>query len=196
LYGRGLYGGRGWRGRDWDDRGWYGGGWYGPGWGYPWGWGLGAGLGLGLWLNTLPWDYETFWWDGVPYYYAADNYYVWNSNAGQYQAVQPPAQIAEQAVSQPAEATELYAYPTKGQSDQQQATDKDQCRDWARSQSGYNPADIGSVAAPGPTGQAGTITAGTTNSASASAAEAQISKRSDYLRAEAACLQGRGYTVR
>src|SRR5580658_8758421 len=54
---RGGYGG--WRG------GWRGG--YGG-----WGW-----LGYGLFLSALPYGYWTYWWDGVPYYYADDNYYLW-----------------------------------------------------------------------------------------------------------------------
>src|SRR5580704_11088665 len=52
----------------------YGGGWrggYGGRGGFwgPWGWGLG-GLGLGLYFATLPYYYSTYWWGGVPYYYA------------------------------------------------------------------------------------------------------------------------------
>jgi len=44
--------------------GWYGGGYYGA-------WG---GLGYGLFFATLPWYYDTYWWDGAPYYYADDVY--------------------------------------------------------------------------------------------------------------------------
>jgi hypothetical protein len=43
--------------------------------------------GYGLFLATLPFYYSTLWWNGVPYYYADDNYYVWNHSMSGYQAV-------------------------------------------------------------------------------------------------------------
>jgi hypothetical protein len=62
------------------------------------------------------------------------------------------------------------AYPKNGQSDAQQATDKTECHTWASAQSGYDP---------------------TQDSQNAPAI-----KRSDYMRAQAACLEGRGYSVK
>jgi len=59
--------------------------WWGPEW-----------FGLDLYLATLPWDYETYWWDGIPYYYLNGDDYVWNGDAGAYEQVRPPAQIAQQ----------------------------------------------------------------------------------------------------
>ena len=221
----GYYGGRGY------GYGRYGYGRYGYG-GYGYGaWGLGWGLGLGLWLSVLPWDYETLWWDGVPYYYADDAYYDWDPQAGEYEQVQPPPQVAQEAATQPPAATELFAYPKNGQSEQQQATDKAQCRTWARGQTGYNPADATTEAAPpgsvpdtngaiNPANAGAAVNAGgtaiptyttaattpalTTAGAladppappTADAADAQLAQRADYLRAEAACLEGRGYSVR
>jgi hypothetical protein len=44
-----------------------------------WGW-----PGYGLFLATLPLYYTTWWWNGVPYYYADGNYYIWNSGTGGY----------------------------------------------------------------------------------------------------------------
>jgi len=49
-----------------------------------WGWGWG-GLGLGLYFATLPLYYQTYWWNGVPYYYADNTYYIYDPNAKQYQ---------------------------------------------------------------------------------------------------------------
>ncbi len=182
-YGRGYGYGRGGYGR-------YGYG-YG-GWGYGgWGWGLGAGLGLGLWLSVLPWDYETLWWDGYPYYYADDAYYTWDPQVDEYQQVQPPPQVTREAAAQPPAQTELFAYPKNGQSDQQQATDKAQCRTWARGQSGYSPVGVAAPATP-----AAASTATTTGALAQPPADALLAKRSAYLRAEAACLMGRGYSVR
>jgi hypothetical protein len=160
----------GWRG------GWHGGGWRGGFYG-PWGWGLG-GLGLGLYFATLPYYYSTYWWGGVPYYYADDNYYIWNSGVGQYQTVAPPAealsqaggQSGGQAGGQAAGPSDLIAYPKNGQSQDQLGKDKFECHRWAAAQTGFDPTQVGGGAAPG--------------------------KRSDYFRAQAACLEGRGYSVK
>jgi hypothetical protein len=154
--------------------GWHGGyyGWRG-GWGGCWGCWWGPTLGLGLYFSTLPLYYSTYWWDGVPYYYADNNYYVYDPNAGQYQTVAPPEGLASQV--QPgvqqggaAPSGDLAVYPKNGQSADQTSKDKFECHQWAASQSGYDP------------------TQGTS---------ANPSKRSDYMRAEAACLTGRGYSV-
>jgi hypothetical protein len=76
---------------------------------------------LGLYFATLPFYYSTLWADGVPYYYADDNYYQWDSNVGQYETVNPPAEVQRQAAMQ---SPNLIAYPKNGQSEAQQATDK------------------------------------------------------------------------
>jgi hypothetical protein len=149
--GFGFHGG-GFRGGFRGGFGWRGGFGYGGWWGWP---------GYGLFLATLPLYYSTFWWDGVPYYYANDYYYVWNPGAGGYQAVSPPPQIAGRAaVTQGS--NQLFAYPKNAQSAEQQARDKQECRDWAASQTG-----------------AGTA-----------------ANEGDNLRAQSACLAGRGYSVR
>jgi hypothetical protein len=153
--------------------GWHGGfGWRGGFYG-PWGWGLG-GLGLGLYFATLPYYYSTYWWGGVPYYYADNNYYIWNSGVGQYQTVAPPAEVLSQAGGQAGgqapSPSELIAYPKNGQSEDQLGKDRFECHRWAVSQSGFDPTQAGGGSAPG--------------------------KRSDYSRAQAACLEGRGYSVK
>jgi hypothetical protein len=58
---------------------------------------------------------------------------------------------------------ELYAYPKNGQSPEQQASDRSQCRAFASSQAAGTPVGAG--------------------------------QHQEYLRAEAACLEARGYTV-
>jgi hypothetical protein len=164
--GRGLQGGSaGWQGGQRGWRGGYGrwnGGWRG---GYGnWGW-----LGYGLFLSALPYYYSTYWWDGVPYYYADDNYYLWNDTAGAYESVAPPLGLSGQA-SAPQPDTTLFAYPKNGQSTEQQARDRQECASWASAQTGFD----------------------LTQSAAASSAP----KREDYLRAQAACFEARGYTVK
>jgi len=167
--GRGGYGG--YHGGYGYYRGGYGwGGWRG-GWGYgPWGWG---GLGLGLYFATLPLYYSTYWWDGVPYYYADNTYYRWNGPVGQYETVSPPPELLNQSgapAGAAAGGSELIAYPKNGQSQEQQGKDKFECHRWASTQTGFDPTQVTGATPPG--------------------------KRSDYYRAQAACLEGRGYSVK
>jgi hypothetical protein len=130
-------------------------------------------------LPVLPWYYDTLWWGDVPYYYADHNYYVWDDDVSEYQQVDPPSGL--RASNDPrtapsgtvANASELYAYPRNGQSEAQQARDHEECKQWAVSQS---------AADPGAT-------------ASGAANDAPTATQS-FLRAEAACLEGRSYTVR
>ncbi len=170
--GYGYHGGYGYRGGLWLPRRvrWRGGyGWRGGYYG-GWGWGLG-GLGLGLYFASLPYYYSTYWWDGVPYYYADNTYYIYDRGAGQYETVAPPAGLADQgapAAGGPV-GTDLIAYPKNGQSTEQQAKDKYECHHWATTQSGFDPTLGANAAAAG--------------------------KRTDYMRAQAACLEGRGYSV-
>jgi hypothetical protein len=172
-HGFGGWHGGGWRGGygGWHGGygGWHGGyGWRGGFWG-PWGWGLG-GLGLGLYFATLPYYYSTYWWGGVPYYYADNTYYRWNAGVGQYETVAPPAEIRSQAGAQGTAPADLIAYPKNGQSQEQLGKDKFECHRWAVEQTGFDPTQVGGGAAPG--------------------------NRSNYQRAQAACLEGRGYSVK
>jgi hypothetical protein len=165
---RGGYGSRGGYGGYRGGYGWRGGyGGYRGGYGWHGGWGGWGwgGLGIGLYFATLPYYYSTIWYAGIPYYYADDNYYQWDSTVGQYETVAPPAEVQHQAEQQSAN---LIAYPKNGQTEAQQAADKSECSAWAISQSGFDPTQ--------------TPTASTT-------------KHSDYMRAQAACLEGRGYSV-
>jgi hypothetical protein len=168
-YGGGWHGGYGgWHGGYY---GWHGGyGWRGGFWG-PWGWGLG-GLGLGLYFATLPYYYSTYWWGGVPYYYADNTYYRWNGDVGQYETVAPPAGLQNQggAAQSAATTSDLIAYPKNGQTEEQAGKDKFECYRWAVGQTGFDPTQPGGGAAP--------------------------CNRSNYLRAQAACLEGRGYSVK
>jgi hypothetical protein len=165
-YGGGHGGYGGWHG---GYGGWRGGyGWRGGVWG-PWGWGW-SGLGLGLYFATLPYYYSTYWWGGVPYYYADNTYYRWNGGVGQYETVAPPAGIQNQGDAQGAGASDLIAYPKNGQTEEQLGKDKFECHRWAVGQTGFDPTQPGGGTAPG--------------------------NRSNYLRAQAACLEGRGYSVK
>jgi hypothetical protein len=165
-------------------RGFHSGYGYRGGYGYGgWGWG---GLGYGLFFAALPLYYSTLWWNGMPYYYADDNYYQWNDSVGEYQTVNPPPQIANQVAPQQ-NVTDLFVYPKNSQNLEQQALDKRDCHRWAAAQSGFDPTQPGDVPATVSTPAAGAVPAATV--------EAPIN-RQDYLRAQAACLEARGYSVK
>jgi len=123
----------------------------------------------------------------------------------------------------PASAQQLYAYPTKGQTPDQQSRDQQECAGWAVQQTGYPPAysqgpSTGGVvrgAAGGAAlGAVGGAIAGDAGKGAAIGAATggliggvrqhrrnnqqamQAQQANDaYRRAYAACLQGRGYSV-
>ena len=146
------------------------------------------GVGFSWFLPVLPLAYATYWYGGIPYYYANDVYYTYNPGYDGYVATDPPP-VADSSggdgsagaaapgapppnaiQSQPAPgagdqagavAGQVFMYPKNGQSAEQQATDKAECQQWAAQQAGQ-------VAQNG----------------------------SDYQRAMSACVEGRGYSAR
>lgn len=126
---------------------------------------------VGLMVPFLPPFYTTIWVGSIPYYYAGGVYYVWQPEERTYVVSAPPpeAEVSEQA----AVPDQLYVYPKKGQSEQQQATDRYQCHRWAGDQTGFDPTQPGG-----------------------GVPEAQhVARRADYQRAMKACLEARGYSV-
>ena len=88
-------------------------------------------------------------------------------------------QAVAQAPATPAPASKpistslgMAVFPAKGQTAQQQASDEYECHRWAVTQSGFDPTGV------------------------AIGQTVSTNGRSDYQRADAACLEGRGYTVR
>jgi len=146
----------------------HGGAWYRP-WGPNF---LVVAPPIGIGIDLLPPYYTTVWLGGVPYYYADGAYYLWQPERRQY-IVTPPPVDADAAATTAPQSNDLYAYPKNGQSEQQQATDRYECHSWAASQSGFDPAQT----------QGGV------------SADAMAAGRESYLRAERACLEGRGYSV-
>ena len=133
---------------------------------------------FGLVVPYLPPYYTTVWVGPVPYYYANEVYYT--PAPGGYVIVAPPQGTVSQVPPQgtvnqaPLSSDQLYIYPRNKQGEQQQATDRYECHRWASSQTSYDPTQP-------PTGLSGN----------------QLSqKNTDYRRAMAACLEGRGYTVK
>ncbi len=146
--------------------------WYGPG---PGGFVV-VRPPFGVVISVLPPYYSTVWFGGVPYYYADNVYYTWDPTQNGYQVVAPP-EGADQPAAAPADAApaqqDLIVYPKNGQSADQQAADKYECYSWARGQTGFDPTQPNGGVADGNPDQA----------------------RSNYDRADSACLSARGYQV-
>ena len=86
----------------------------------------------------------------------------------------PPAQESRETQSTSAGGEDIFVYPKNGQSESQQADDRYECHSWAVQLSGFDP-----------------------TRASGGVAESEMeSRRADYQRAEVACLEGRGYSVK
>ena len=145
---------------------WHGGYWRGGFW--P---GAYYGPGFAWFLPILPAAYATYWWGGIPYYYANDVYYTWNPGYDGYVATDPPPVADQSGAETPAPApavagpdaagsAQVFMYPKNGQSPEQQSTDRRECQQWAASQVG-----AGGENAP------------------------------DYRRALVACVEGRGYSA-
>ena len=144
--------------------------WYAPG-----------GLGFtvvrppaGLVISVLPPDYSTVWFGGVPYYYANDVYYTWNAAQNGYVVVEPPADAEHPTAAPTGGHEDLIIYPKNGQTNDQQAADRYECHNWAKSQTKFDP---------------------TLPNGGLAVSEAEAA-RSAYNRAMTACLSGRGYEVR
>lgn len=128
---------------------------------------------IGITVPVLPRFYTTVWFGGAPYYYADHVYYRWVPQQNVYIVTDPPGDPDAAATAAP-DTGNQYVYPARNQSPAQQTEDRYACYQWARGQTGYDPTQpLGGVPA----------------------READ-SRHDEYLKAEDACLEGRGYTVR
>jgi hypothetical protein len=141
-------------------------------WHGPW---VVSGPPVGVFVPLLPPSYTLVWWGGTLYYYANDAYYVWDAGRNGYQVVAPPSGLDAAGTTPspvvPGASDQLFAYPTKGQPPQQQTSDRTDCNQWAMAESSFDPT-------------------------AADAATQPREKRNAYFRAQAACLESRGYTVK
>jgi hypothetical protein len=154
---------------------------------------------IGLGIAVLPPYYSTLWIGGVPYYYADNVYYTAAPDQSGYVVAPPPPDDGSQGAPPPdgsadpnapganaqgvgsyaqappqaQSASDFIIYPKQGQSKDQQAADQYECNNWAKGQTGFDP-----------TQPNGGVAAGDADRA-----------HSNYDRAMAACLQGRGYQV-
>jgi len=153
---------------------------------------------IGLGIAVLPPYYSTLWIGGAPYYYADNVYYTAAPDQNGYVVATPPAAPPPddggqgapppdgsgdpnaqgggsyaQAPPQAQSPSDFIIYPKQGQSKDQQAADQYECNNWSKGQTGFDPTE--------PNGGV--------------AAQDADRAHSNYDRAMAACLQGRGYQV-
>jgi len=130
---------------------------------------------FGVVVPALPPGCATLGVGGSSYYYANGVYYANAVGTPGYVVVAPPPNVAAATVqpvapmAPPPAQAELMAYPRNGQSQAQMFGDRAECARWAAGQSGYEPTQ---------------------------AASTDPARQEAYRRAESACLEGRGYTVR
>lgn len=126
---------------------------------------------LGIVVQDLPSWRTTITIGGLPYYYLNGSYYRPRSDSG-YEVVAAP--VAQSDTASTSGNERLFIYPRHDQGAERQASDEYECHRWAAQQSGFDP----------------------TGAATGQGTMVSTHGRSDYRRAQAACLEGRGYTVR
>ena len=115
--------------------------------------------------------YDGFYWGGYYGYPYGYPYGPYPPRGGYYER---RYEVRESEVTPPAQPVEIFMYPQRHQSEEQQANDRYECHRWGVGQTGFDPVKpLGGVA------------------------EADwASKRDSYQRALTACLSARGYAVR
>ncbi len=146
---------------------WFAGGvWYG---GYRGGYRV-VGAPYGSYVPWLPVYTTVVMLGGTQYYYANETYYLYHSDLNQYEVVASPGAVATTSSTEAPQPVgdNIFVYPKNGQSADVQARDRYECHRWAADQTGFDP----------------------------TRSEGNQGRRTDYLRAQQACLEGRGYTVK
>ena len=92
-----------------------------------------------MFVPWLPTYFTTVWWNGIPYYYANDTYYVWDEDRNEYEVVAPTDGFDQSATTRAPASNQLFVYPKNGQSAAQQANDRYECHRWAVGQTGSIP---------------------------------------------------------
>ena len=124
---------------------------------------------LGIGISILPAGYRTLYHGRHQYYSANGVFYGWNGSRRSYVVVDNPGAIADSGMAT-ASVAEQFVYPRQGQSTTQTSRDRYECYLWAVNQTGVEPAQV--------------------NNADTSAG------LEDYQRANGACLEARGYSVK
>lgn len=124
---------------------------------------------IGARVRSLPSGYVRFSIGPRDYFYVNLTYYLWNSDRTEYVVVEEPVGAESAKVSSIGTVSpEIFVYPSEGQSDEQRDRDRYECHRWAVDETGFDPMS----------------------------GESEIDKEGNYDRANSACLEGRGYTVK
>src|ERR1700722_11091388 len=173
---------------------WRGGYWHGGFWPRAY-----YGVGFSWFLPILPLAYATYWYGGVPYYYANDVYYTYNPDYDGYVATDPPPVADPNGAG--AGAAPNAPPPGSAQPDSAPPPDAGQGANPAPSQApnyNYGGAAAGQIFMYPKNGQSAQQPA--THKAEcqqwATQQAGQVAQNgSDYQRAMAACVEGRGYSA-
>lgn len=119
-------------------------------------------------IRVLPAGYRAFRIAARRYFYVNNTYYIYDSAKTEYVVVEVPDGAEDAMKNAPEDVEEeLFVYPADGQTEADTDRDRYECHRWAVEQSDYDPSMV------------------STSSGS----------KNEYIRAETACLEGRGYTV-
>jgi hypothetical protein len=170
---------------------WGGGYWHGGFWPRAY-----YGLGFPWFLPILPLAYATYWYDGIPYYYANDAYYTWNQGYDGYTVTDPPPVSDSGAAAGPAQG-EGQGYQDQGQGYQGQGQGyQDQGQAPMSAQGGPMPSQGGQVFMYPKSGQSEEQQSTDKRECQQwASSQADPSHVDDYRRAMMACIQGRGYSA-
>jgi hypothetical protein len=124
---------------------------------------------LGVGISILPAGYRTIYRDRNRFYTANGIFYSWDENRRNYIVVNNPDTLAL-STSASKNISEQYVYPVLGQNDMQTSKDRYECYLWATDQTGVEPAQI--------------------------ANQQNLNDLENYQRANGACLEARGYSVK
>jgi hypothetical protein len=153
------------------------------------------GVGFSWFLPVLPLAYATYWYGGVPYYYANDVYYTYSPDYSGYVATDPPP-VADPNAG--AGAAPSYAPPpASGQPESAPPPDGGQAANQPPpSSGGGDPGQIFMYPKNGQSAQQQATDKAECQQWAASQAGQVAQNGSDYQRAMAACVEGRGYSAR
>ncbi|MEC5386633.1 DUF6515 family protein [Uliginosibacterium sp. H3] len=125
---------------------------------------------IGIVVPFLPTYYDSRVIRGETYYLSDGTYYRATPRGDGYIVSAPPSDASDSAPVM----EKSFVYPRNGQSEKQQDKDSYECHAWAVNQSGFDP----------------------TQAYGGVSADQVAGKSSDYRRANEACMDGRGYTVK
>ena len=124
---------------------------------------------LGIGISILPAGYRSHRFRNLSYYSANGVFYRWNDFNRHYVVIDDP-RAGENSAPVATEVAEQFVYPRQGQDATQTSRDRYECYLWAVEQSGVEPSQV-------------------INSSPATSIES-------YQRANGACLEARGYSVK